>query len=167
MDPKLFALVIGINDYPEIKKLNGAVKDAQSISVYLRVDLDIPANHITEIYNEKATRAAIVNGFRTLQNDSRIARDDAIFIFYAGHGCEVDSPEGWENNGKKIQGLVPYDVKTLDSTGRVVEILPDHTIASLLDDLADVKGDNIVSILVGFGSQGILTSPLLCVDCCI
>ncbi|KAG8727232.1 hypothetical protein FRC12_022680, partial [Ceratobasidium sp. 428] len=144
--PRLFALVIGINDYPEIKPLKGAVPDAQAITEYLREHLDIPEDHIIEIYNEKATRAGIIQAFRNLCYDERIEKDDAILIFYAGHGAEVDAPEGWETDDKKIQGLVPYDVKTLDITGRVVEVIPDRTVGSLLEDIAELKGDNITVI---------------------
>ncbi|KAG8740683.1 hypothetical protein FRC10_004061 [Ceratobasidium sp. 414] len=55
----------------------------------------------------------------------------------------VEAPAGWITDNQKIQGLVPYDVKTLDVNGRLVEILPDRTIGSLLEDLAEQKGDNI------------------------
>ncbi|KAG8721139.1 hypothetical protein FRC08_015437, partial [Ceratobasidium sp. 394] len=144
--PKFFALIIGINDYPEIKPLKGAVPDAQAMAEYLREYLDIPNDHITEIYNEHATRAGIIQAFHYLRDDERIGKDDAILIFYAGHGSEVDAPVGWITDNQKIQGLVPYDVKTLDVDGRVIEILPDRTIGSLLDDIAEQKGDNITVI---------------------
>ncbi|KAG9121488.1 hypothetical protein FRC07_002546, partial [Ceratobasidium sp. 392] len=144
--PKFFALIVGINDYPEIKPLKGAVPDAQAVAEYLREYLDIPDDHIAEIYNEKATRAGIIQAFRNLCDDERIEKDDAILIFYAGHGGEVEAPEGWETDGQKIQGLIPYDVRTLDITGRIVEIIPDRTVGSLLEDLAEAKGDNITVI---------------------
>ncbi|KAG8732511.1 hypothetical protein FRC10_000886, partial [Ceratobasidium sp. 414] len=143
--PNFFALIVGVNDYPEIKPLKGAVPDARAMAEYLREYLDIPSDHITEMYNENATRAAIIQAFRNLRDDERIGKDDAILIFYTGHGSEVEAPAGWVTDNQRIQGLVPYDVKTLDVNGRLIEILPYRTIGSLLDDLAERKGDNIVS----------------------
>ncbi|KAG8732831.1 hypothetical protein FRC10_000578 [Ceratobasidium sp. 414] len=111
------------------------------MSQYLREYLDIPSHQMTQIYNEKATRAAIVTAFRDLRKDERIRKGDMILIFYAGHGCEA---QNYDDRGT-TQGLVPYDVGRMDRTGNIVEILPDRTIVSLLDDLADKRGDNIVS----------------------
>ncbi|QRV92056.1 ICE-like protease (caspase) p20 domain protein [Ceratobasidium sp. AG-Ba] len=128
-----------------MKPLKGAVDDAKSMTEYLR-ELSIPREHITEIYNEQATRSAIKEGFQRLAVDKRIKRGDAILIFYAGHGCETEAPPGWETDNHKIQGLVPFDVKTQDKNGQVIELLPDRTVASLLDDIADKKGDNITVI---------------------
>ncbi|KAG9089725.1 hypothetical protein FRC06_001416 [Ceratobasidium sp. 370] len=142
--PRLFALLIGINDYPDVKKLNGAVPDAQAMAQYLREHLNIPSNQITQIYNQKATRATIIKAFRDLREDARIQKGDAILIFYAGHGCEARNYDGRGKTDSTTQGLVPYDVSRMDPTGNIVEILPDRTIVSLLDDLADEKGNNIV-----------------------
>ncbi|KAG9087763.1 hypothetical protein FRC06_002373, partial [Ceratobasidium sp. 370] len=132
-----------INNYSKVKPLKGAVPDAQAMSHYLRDYLDTPSDHITKLYNEQATRAAIIQAFSNLRDDKRIKKHDAILIFYAGHGCEVQSPADWKIEGQKTHGLVPYNVGTLDTTGRVTEIIPDRTVVSLLQDLAYAKGDNI------------------------
>ncbi|KAG8720958.1 hypothetical protein FRC08_016909 [Ceratobasidium sp. 394] len=144
--PRLFALIIGINNYLEVKKLNGAVQDAQAMSRYLCEYLDILGNQITQIYNENATRAAIVKAFRDLSEDKRIKTGDAILVFYAGHGGEAQSYDDRGETGPTTLGLVPYDVGRMDPTGNIVEILPDRTIVSLLDDIAVEKGDNITVI---------------------
>ncbi|QRV92055.1 ICE-like protease (caspase) p20 domain protein [Ceratobasidium sp. AG-Ba] len=142
--PRLFALIIGINHYPNINGLQGAVSDGKSMAEFLR-QISVPNEHIAELYDECATRDAIIKEFRRLTHDDRIEFGDAIVIFYAGHGCEIDAPQGWEMGDYKIQALVPFDVKTLDG-GKIVEVLPDITISSLIDDLANQKGDNITVI---------------------
>ncbi|QRV91999.1 ICE-like protease (caspase) p20 domain protein [Ceratobasidium sp. AG-Ba] len=143
--PKFFALIIGVDKYSEVKPLRGATSDARSMTQYLR-ELFIPGEHIIELYDDGASRATIINGLRQLANDERIERDDPILIYFAGHGCEADAPPGWETDGSQIQGLVPCDVATLDDRGRLVEIIPDCTVASLIEDIAESKGDNITVI---------------------
>ncbi|QRV77162.1 ICE-like protease (caspase) p20 domain protein [Ceratobasidium sp. AG-Ba] len=143
--PKLFALIIGVNEYSKVKPLRGATSDARSMTQYLR-ELSIPSEQILELYDDEATRATIINRLRHLANDERIERDDPILIYFAGHGCEADAPPGWETDGSQIQGLVPCDVATLDHQGRLVEIIPDCTVASLIEDIAQSKGDNITVI---------------------
>ncbi|QRV91979.1 ICE-like protease (caspase) p20 domain protein [Ceratobasidium sp. AG-Ba] len=143
--PKLFALFIGVDKYSKVKPLRGATSDARSMTQYLR-ELSIPSEHILELYDDEAARATIINKLRELADDERIERDDPILIYFAGHGCETDAPPGWETDGSQIQGLVPCDVATLDDQGRLVEIILDCTVASLIEDIAQSKGDNITVI---------------------
>ncbi|KAG9123526.1 hypothetical protein FRC07_014826 [Ceratobasidium sp. 392] len=145
--PQAFALIIGINTYPKVRRLAGAVPDGQAVASYLRSFFGVPSNHVIEIYNEDATRAGILQAFRNLCKDERIKEGDPIVIFYAGHGTELKAPEDWDTEGQKIQALVPYDVKESDNTKRFVEVIPDWTIGSLLEDLAEAKGNNITVIL--------------------
>ncbi|QRW14169.1 ICE-like protease (caspase) p20 domain protein [Ceratobasidium sp. AG-Ba] len=143
---QMFALIIGINDYSEFKPLKCCVKDAGSVSRYL-VGAGVSQDHITELYNEKATRAAIINGLQRLADDDRIKKDDAILIFYAGHGSQMQAPSDWDTDGQKVQALIPFDAKTLGSDGRSIEVIPDRTFGILLDKIAEKKGDNITVIL--------------------
>lgn len=130
------------------QRLNGAVKDAKSMTEYLLNDLKVPNDHIIQIYDQQATRDAIVAGFIELRDNQDIQEQDAIIIFYAGHGSEIDAPDGWETNGAKIQAIVPWDVNTLDSDGRTIEVIPDRTVATLLNDIARLRGDNIVGVFI-------------------
>lgn len=145
--PPLFALIIGINKYKSfaVTTLKGAVPDANSVQQYLEKELNVPSSHIRNLRNEEATRAAIVDAFRQLQDDSRIKNGDPILIFYAGHGGEVDAPVGWEAGDTKTQMLVPHDFRT-KVNNRDVHGIPDRTIAALLDRLSEKKGDNIVCL---------------------
>jgi hypothetical protein len=126
-----------------VTTLNGAVPDANAIQEYLEKELNVPSSHIQSLRDGEATRAAIIESFRKLQNDSRIKEGDPILIFYAGHGGETHAPMTWEAGDSKIQMLIPYDFNT-KINNHDVHGIPDRTIAVLLNGLAKEKGNNIV-----------------------
>ncbi|KDR74065.1 hypothetical protein GALMADRAFT_250798 [Galerina marginata CBS 339.88] len=145
---RLFALLIGINDYKaaEIDSLRGAVADALAFKDYLMSHLQVPRSQITALLKEKASRSAIIRAFQRLQDDPRIKDGDPIFIFYAGHGSELLSPRPWHTGGagSKFQVIVPQDYCT--RPGREVHVIPDRTIGALLKAIADKKGNNITVV---------------------
>ncbi|KAH7323314.1 peptidase C14, caspase domain-containing protein, partial [Rhizoctonia solani] len=140
----LRALLIGINAYKHFTQLSGAVNDAESIYNFLRCDLSVPDSRITKLNNEQATRSSIINALEALSKDASINRFDPILIFYAGHGCEVDSPLA--NYREKAQCLVPWDLGDEGADGQRISPIPDYTIAALLNELATEKGNNITVI---------------------
>lgn len=141
----LFALIIGINDYQHVPSLHGAVPDALAFKRYLQDHLSIPEQQITTLLDKQATRSKIIEAFKALKADKRIKEKDAIVIFYAGHGSKLDVPLGWEAGGPHIQALVPQDAQLCGATENTICAIPDRTIATLLENLAKEKGDNIVS----------------------
>ena len=124
--------------------MSGAVPDANVVQKYLEDDLGIPRSQIQNLRDAEATRSAIIQAFLDFQNDTRIQHGDPIFIFYAGHGGETDAPVMWNAGGSKIQMIIPHDFGAIVNDNEVYGI-PDRTIGSLLDRIAKVKGDNIVS----------------------
>jgi hypothetical protein len=140
-----FALIIGIDEYasPEVRNLEGAVPDALSVKRYLEEDLGVMASQIRLLCNAEATRGAIIQEFNNLIADQRIHRGDPILIYYAGHGGEVDAPEGWEAGDVKIQMLIPHDFRS-NVDGQGTYGIPDRTISTLLSHIAGKCGDNIV-----------------------
>lgn len=147
-EPKLYALIIGINDYPVLKPLRGAVADADQMSSFLNSDLKVPLDHIINLRNHAASREAILRTFRRLQADPRIKKGDPVVIYFAGHGGSTNAPEGWRTlfGVSEIQVIFPcnYGVQVPGSAGPV-NCITDQEIAKLLNDLAAAKGDNIVS----------------------
>jgi Caspase domain len=141
-----FALLIGIDDYATVSRLSGATADADDMDNFLRNHLSVPKGHITNLRNETATREGIIQAFRKLQSNLEIKRDDAIFIYFAGHGSETDAPAGWPAAGSKIQVLLPQDVDVAGPSRSPIPPIPDRTLAALLNDLAREKGNNIVSL---------------------
>lgn len=139
--PKLFALIIGINYYDNVRSLRGAASDALLVKEYLENCLKVPSGQIHTLLNKSASRAAIVEAFISLRDDGRIEKGDPIFIYFAGHGSEIASPEGEE--GSKLQALVPQDYCV--KREKYVPAIPDRTIGALIAQIAEKKGDNIVS----------------------
>jgi hypothetical protein len=92
-----------------------------------------------------------------LVNNPNIDRDDAILIYFAGHGSSVHSPRGWYNDGMKaVEVLCPYDHDCKNPEGRVAGI-SDRSFHAMLRDLAQSKGNNITVVLdCGFSSQSSL-----------
>ena len=135
VEPRLFALIIGINDYTKGTKLLGACADALAIGEYLQTALGVPSNQITVLLDHDASRDAIINGLMGLRDNKEIQPGDPILIFYAGHGAEIV-----EEGTGKVQSIISQDYD-----GISVHPIPDRTIGSLLAQIHAAKGDNIVS----------------------
>ncbi|KEP48864.1 ICE-like protease (caspase) p20 domain protein [Rhizoctonia solani 123E] len=150
--PTLRALLIGIDTYRNFTQLSGAVKDMESIYDFLHSDLSVPDSRITRLTNEQATRSGIIDAMEGLSKDPSINRFDPILIFYAGHGCEVDSPLA--NYRDKAQCLVPWDMGNHGTDGHPVSPIPDYIISALLNELAVEKGNNITVIFDSCHSAG-------------
>ena len=146
---RLFALIIGINEYKAVKRpfpnLDGAVPDADLVQSYLQKHLSVPNSQIRNLRDSEATRTAILHEINALTTDDRIQRGDPILIFYAGHGS-IPTPKGRENGGPTIQLLLPHDYLCKNENGQKVHGIPDHTLSVLLGRLASAKGDNIVRL---------------------
>ena len=145
--PRLFALIIGINEYesPNIRNLLGAVPDADAVRGYLQKHLGVPSSQIRNLRNSEATRAAIINGIEAFLFNDEIKKGDPILIYYAGHGGSADTPKGWETGSTgKIELLIPYDHSSSLEDTNPKHGIPDRTLGVLLSQLAIEKGDNIV-----------------------
>ena len=157
----LHALVIGIDKYLNHRELSGAVADANAVDTYLRRHLNVPENQICNLRDEQATRVAIIEAFMALGENPDIDPADPIFIYYAGHGSEQEAPSGWDTGGEKIQVIIPRDAGLTISTGQQIPSIPDLTVAALLGNLADKKGNNIVRPKIDTLVWG-RADPLLC-----
>lgn len=132
---------------PKIPDLSGAVADSAAVCAFFSNNQHITnyfTPHLKYLKNQDATRIAIIRELQALQSDHRIQRGDPILIYYAGHGSSTVSPDNWtraedQRENDNIQFIVPYDCDEW------VAGIPDRTIAACLDQLADAKGDNIVS----------------------
>ncbi|KAJ1301207.1 hypothetical protein OPQ81_003617 [Rhizoctonia solani] len=145
----LHALIIGIDKYPQLTPLAGAVADAQRVETFLSADLRVPKGNILTLYDQDASREAIVTAFETLQKNPRIRRGDPIVIFFSGHGGETKAQPEWKrkHGTSTIQVIFPYDYELpIANTNNLVNCIPDTTIANLLNQLADAKGNNITVI---------------------
>jgi len=104
-------LLIGINDYPSVPKLKGAVPDVNAMYNFLVGTLGVQEERVQVLRDADATHQRIISSIRTLASDDTINKGDPILIFYAGHGSTLPKPEKWSANSAEIQCLVAYDAR--------------------------------------------------------
>jgi uncharacterized caspase-like protein len=98
-----WALIIGINQYPNFTQLKYAVEDANSMKVTLMTQYGFPEENIELLTDNDATKDKIQNAFYNLAEKTR--KDDAVVIFFAGHGTTRKNPGSNEDLGY----LIPID----------------------------------------------------------
>jgi hypothetical protein len=80
------AFIVGVDDYSVKRRLHGAVADARDLEASLK-ELGVPAENMTVLIDQQATRKAFVAAMNRLVRRAR-ARD-LIFISFAGHGAQM------------------------------------------------------------------------------
>lgn len=158
--PPILAVIIGINRYisDEYPDLTGATHDADAFGNYLQNRLKVPPQNIYSLRDEQASRKGIISSFTWLRDNPAYQRDESAIIFYfAGHGGQTQKPAEWDDwitPTGNIEMLCPSDIGTLTGNNGVytqpaqkaiVTGIPDRTISVLLSQIADAKGNNIVS----------------------
>ena len=145
-EPRVFALLIGINNYWSTRKqkLRGAVYDAHQMRRYLGADLGVPDKRIRLLCDDDATRERIIAEFEALITNPDIQHGDALVIFFAGHGSRARVSPDWHAEGETVETICPVDEEFGDGESEIHGI-PDRTIAGLVHRLASAKGGNIVS----------------------
>ncbi len=99
---KTHAVIIGIDKYPKLssaQQLSYAVSDAKAVERMLKDKFVF--SEIYALYNEQATKSNIEDIL--LNKLSNISKDDAVFVFFAGHGGQEKTDYG------DIGYIVPYD----------------------------------------------------------
>ena len=94
MTRNVYALLVGINDYaPEsgVRGLQGCVRDIQTAQVHLQDRIPSEQLHLVSLFNEQATRQAVINVFK--DHLCLAGKDDTVLFYYAGHGSQEDAPE--------------------------------------------------------------------------
>jgi hypothetical protein len=140
-----------------LKKLKGAVPDANAMDEYLRTSLQVLPGQIFNLRDEHATRENIIAAFYKLRDNTEIQEGDPILIYYAGHGSEIST------NGKKVQTLVPVEYLAGQTSP-----IPDRAVASLINSISKKHGNNIVSKITRLtGLSNVNSRPQTVIfDCC-
>jgi hypothetical protein len=109
----VWAVIVGINDYPRLPKLKYAVNDAREFQRLLVEKNRVPAENITLLVDDQANLTNLRSVLGT-QLKEIAGKDDMVVIFFAGHGAaEIDasSAEGdglekylmtWEANPRDL-----------------------------------------------------------------
>lgn len=100
------ALLIGIDNYRNIRTLDGCVNDSQLMRRVLVERFGFPEAHVTQLLDGQATRAATLAAFDALVAST--GQDDVVVIHFAGHGSQMRDREGDEPSGFDST-LMPVD----------------------------------------------------------
>jgi len=108
----IWAVVIGINNYPKTRRLKWAVNDARAFYRHLVDVIQIPDENVTLLLNKDAGLARLRSALGT-HLKKMAGKEDMVIIYFAGHGAtekDVLSPDG---DGLE-KYLLPYDVDPRD-----------------------------------------------------
>ncbi|MBV5329372.1 MAG: SUMF1/EgtB/PvdO family nonheme iron enzyme [Chlorobium sp.] len=100
---KSYAVIIGIDRYRNLspdRQLKNAVNDAQGVEETIQKHFRF--NKIFSLHNEQATRDGIMR-LLTSELPRTITKEDALFVFWAGHGNQEKTDYG------DVGYLIPYD----------------------------------------------------------
>ena len=108
----IWAVIVGIDQYPNIRKLRYAVNDARAFYRHLVDYSSIPAENITLLLDRDASLTKLRSALGThLKNNA--GPDDMVIIYFAGHGAtekDMLSPDG---DGLE-KYLLPFDADPQD-----------------------------------------------------
>lgn len=155
-----YALVVGIEDYPKSRKLNGSVRDAGKFAEFFSKQ---GFTEVKLLVNGEATRKGILDGFDYFLR--KIKAGDNFYFFYAGHGTifpdsqsdDIDEKDPipavtHPGTGKTIfakgkydSAICPVDHKDRTSGKRWGNIILDD---ELFEEFAEFAAKGSVSILI-------------------
>ncbi len=149
MTPRVYALLVGINDYVAVPKLHGCVADISAVEALLSSRIPKDALDMQVLHDDNATRAGIIDGFRT--HLRKAAADDIAVFYFCGHGSQENCPPEWLplEPTSKNQTIVPVDART----GDVFDIA-DKELSALIHEVA-AGGAQVVTIFDSCHSGGV------------
>jgi peptidoglycan/xylan/chitin deacetylase (PgdA/CDA1 family)/uncharacterized caspase-like protein len=112
-----WALVVGIDAYQKWPRLGHAVADARSVRDAL-VGLGWKQENIVTLLDGEATRARMLAALGDdLADGRRVAHEDRVVVFFAGHGMTRKLP-----NGKNLGYIVPVDADTKNPQAEAISM---------------------------------------------
>jgi hypothetical protein len=108
----IWAVVVGINDYPHTRRLKWAVNDARAFYRHLLDVIQVPDENVTLLLNQDAGLSRLRSTLGT-HLKKMAGKEDMVIIYFAGHGAtekDVLSPDG---DGLE-KYILPYDVDPED-----------------------------------------------------
>lgn len=157
MENRLFALLVGINDYPPvsppIKSLKGCVNDVMQMDQLLQARLKQGGYLSRILTNAEATRQQVIDAFAEHLGQAQ-AGDEALFYF-SGHGSQEYAPqEMWEIEPDHFnETLVCYDSRLPQGLD-----LADKELAALIRQVAE--GGARITVILDCCHSGTATRAL-------
>jgi len=108
--PKDWGLIIGIEDYAYLPKVDYARKDALIIKDYFIKVMGVPEENVITLIDNDATKARIEGYLREYLPNNTV-KDTTLYVYFAGHGApDMKKGESY---------LVPFDgdTKFIEQTG--------------------------------------------------
>ncbi len=106
------ALLIGINQYKAVPKLQGSLNDIDTMRQILRSRWGFAESNIAVLTDEAATRAGILTALEQLV--ATAGPNDTVYFHYSGHGSQVEDLNGDELDDHLDETLVPQDGRSGD-----------------------------------------------------
>lgn len=104
------ALLIGINKYKAVPRLQGSLNDIETMRQILLTRWGFADQNITVMTDEAATRAGMMAALEQLAKDA--GPNDTVYFHYSGHGSQVEDLNGDEPDDHLDETLVPQDGRT-------------------------------------------------------
>ena len=114
------ALLIGINKYKAVPKLQGSLNDIETMKQVLITRWGFPEANIMFLVDEQATREGMLAALNRFVSET--GPQDTVYIHYSGHGSQVADLNGDEPDDQLDETLVPQDGRT----GTVPDITDDE-----------------------------------------
>ena len=114
------ALLVGINKYKAVPKLQGSLNDIETMRQILLTRWGFSEKNITVVSDEGATRAGMLAALDQLVKAA--GPNDIVYFHYSGHGSQVEDLNGDEREDHLDETLVPQDGRT----GEVRDITDDE-----------------------------------------
>ena len=103
------ALLVGINDYRDVRDLRGCVNDVTNMHNVLKTYFGFEHRNIRVLTDRRATKREMLNRLEWLVDGARSG--DVLVFHFAGHGSQVlDRDEFDELQDRKDEILCPWDV---------------------------------------------------------
>jgi pimeloyl-ACP methyl ester carboxylesterase len=154
MAARVYALLVGINDYPsDVGKLAGCLNDVDHLHAYLNDNLDKATLAVEVLKDGEATRDNVIKQFRG--HLGRAREGDVALFQYCGHGARWTSAKAFKEfypDGKD-EGLVCIDSRAPGGFD-----LADKELAILISEVA--KSNSHVAVMLdcchsGSGTRGV------------
>ena len=128
------ALLIGIDAYQFVSRLNGPVNDANDMAAFLVEQAGFRQSDLRMLLDAEATRDNILAEIESWLIEGTRPGDDAL-LYFSGHGFQQPDVDGDEPDNLD-ETLVPVDAR-VDEGRRVHGMITDDDLARLLERLGD------------------------------
>lgn len=127
------ALLIGIDKYQHVSRLNGPVNDAKDIEGFIKGHVGFRKSDVRLLLDAEATKKNILAAVKEWLVEGTNPGDE-VFLFYSGHGFQQPDTDGDEADNLD-ETLVPVDA-SVDEGGKIKGMITDDELGVLLSRLA-------------------------------